>query len=57
MRLRAAIAARSGSPEKAERLLSEAISLATEQGAEGLAALARTDLDALRSGAAAVAAS
>jgi hypothetical protein len=50
MRLRAAIATRSGSAEKAERLLGEAMRLATKQGARGLAAFARADLDALRSG-------
>lgn len=57
MRLRAAIAARNGSLEDAERLLGEAMALATKQGAEGLAAFARTDLDALRAGNAARAAS
>jgi len=57
LRLRAAIAVRSGSPEKAERLLSEAMRLATKQGADGLAAFARTDLDALRSPGAAYVAS
>ncbi|HTX09858.1 MAG TPA: adenylate/guanylate cyclase domain-containing protein [Solirubrobacteraceae bacterium] len=57
LRLRGLIAARAGSPEEAERLLTEAVKLATKQGAEGLAAFARTDLDALRSPGAAYAAS
>lgn len=50
LRLRAAIAAQRGSPEDAARLLDDAVALATRQGAEGLAAFARADLDALRSG-------
>ena len=47
LRLRGAVAAGRGSRKEAERLLGEAVSLATEQGADGLAALARADLDAL----------
>ena len=48
LRLRAAIAAGRGRREEAERLLLEAERTATEQGAEGLAAYARGDLDTLR---------
>jgi tetratricopeptide (TPR) repeat protein len=48
LRLRAAIAAGGGRREEAERLLLEAERTATQQGADGLAAYARDDLDTLR---------
>jgi hypothetical protein len=48
LRLRAAIAAGHGRREEAERLLLEAKRTATQQGADGLAAYARDDLDTLR---------